>query len=159
MRGTLSGELSFTRRADKAKANLMMELLALDLDAGTPGVREVDGWKLDCYILTADAPSYTSANRLLSVSIFAPDPIWRRETRYEGSSPRMRGTHGEDNVKDEGGGIIPAYAGNTVRRMKAVAARGDHPRVCGEHDRSMPIVTNPMGSSPRMRGTQQSGHD
>lgn len=115
----LSGELSFTRRADKAKANLMMELLALDLDAGTPGTWEVDGWKLDCYILTADAPSYTNANRLLTVSIFAPDPIWRRETRYEfmpasGTSSDMGGFDYEHD--------FPHDYGSTARGSKLEVA-------------------------------------
>ena len=32
-------------------------------------------------------------------------------------------------------GIIPAYAGNTVEVAFGVGDLGDHPRVCGEHDR------------------------
>ena len=33
---------------------------------------------------------------------------------YTGSSPRMRGTHGQFAVRVAIGGIIPAYAGNTT---------------------------------------------
>ena len=33
---------------------------------------------------------------------------------WKGSSPRMRGTRGDDTLARALGGIIPAYAGNTV---------------------------------------------
>lgn len=79
----LTGQLSFTFRADRAKANLLMELCALDIDDQTPGTWEVDGWKLDCYIAAATASSYGNRNRLLAVDLLAPDPVWRRETRFE----------------------------------------------------------------------------
>lgn len=79
----MSGSLSFTFRADRSKANMLMGLCACDLDAGTPGVWEVDGWKLECYLLAASAPSYSGRNRLFSVDILAPDPVWRHETRIE----------------------------------------------------------------------------
>ena len=50
-------------------------------------------------------------------------------------------------------GIIPAYAGNTMRSPLCCAPLQDHPRVCGEHafinGRRLPV----KGSSPRMRGT------
>ena len=49
-------------------------------------------------------------------------------------------------------GIIPAYAGSTRRRNVLQQKAGDHPRVCGEHNRVVaPGVASP-GSSPRMRG-------
>ena len=49
-------------------------------------------------------------------------------------------------------GIIPAYAGSTLRRQGPHQEQKDHPRVCGEH-LSQP-VWSPLvpGSSPRMRG-------
>ena len=67
------------------------------------------------------------------------DPIWRRETRYEGSSPRMRGTQGQaDRGRHE---------------------EMDHPRVCGEHSRYQTKKTAMAGSSPRMRGTPDEDAD
>ena len=72
-----------------------------------------------------------------------------------GSSPRMRGTPEENVVVLNNGGIIPAYAGNTLSIFPSNAFKRDHPRVCGEHE----VVTNyadaAKGSSPRMRGTQK----
>ena len=50
-----------------------------------------------------------------------------------GSSPRMRGTLQDIHTVDGVHGIIPAYAGNTRWMIPPVRARGDHPRVCGEH--------------------------
>ena len=53
--------------------------------------------------------------------------------RKWGSSPRMRGTPSYYAGLGHGGGIIPAYAGNTMS-LKNVSLRcWDHPRVCGEH--------------------------
>ena len=71
----------------------------------------------------------------------------------EGSSPRMRGTHDDNTNQQEGRGIIPAYAGNTMGRMVCRLRPGDHPRVCGEHPADCRRAPTPSGSSPRMRGT------
>ena len=49
-------------------------------------------------------------------------------------------------------GIIPAYAGSTLRvRVRGVRG-GDHPRVCGEHSMRSARRERTSGSSPRMRG-------
>ena len=70
-----------------------------------------------------------------------------------GSSPRMRGTRARGRWRAGHGGIIPAYAGNTCRRLRHIRLPWDHPRVCGEHH-DMKVATFPsQGSSPRMRGT------
>ena len=50
-----------------------------------------------------------------------------------GSSPRMRGAPCVHDGFAEPVGIIPAYAGSTLRCARAAARRRDHPRVCGEH--------------------------
>ena len=50
-----------------------------------------------------------------------------------GSSPRMRGTPGDEAGVDDSAGIIPAYAGNTAARRLPRRRLEDHPRVCGEH--------------------------
>ena len=72
----------------------------------------------------------------------------------QGSSPRMRGTLVGDRLANVDPGIIPAYAGNTRRSCPARSPTRDHPRVCGEHKGQAAIGPSPMGSSPRMRGTQ-----
>ena len=50
-----------------------------------------------------------------------------------GSSPRMRGAHGLVGFLLCLLGIIPAYAGSTVRNTVISYLDKDHPRVCGEH--------------------------
>ena len=71
-----------------------------------------------------------------------------------GSSPRMRGTRGLDETAEVLKGIIPAYAGNTIRSISSRSAGRDHPRVCGEHDSTDLRPLAATGSSPRMRGTR-----
>ena len=72
-----------------------------------------------------------------------------------GSSPRMRGTLVQSVDAERGDGIIPAYAGNTGTMFIVESAKGDHPRVCGEHlDLHIQAVES-AGSSPRMRGTRE----
>ena len=61
--------------------------------------------------------------------------FWSMVARsYEGSSPRMRGTHHADMDGRAITGIIPAYAGNTRHRLSGRDVPWDHPRVCGEHE-------------------------
>ena len=74
--------------------------------------------------------------------------------RDEGSSPRMRGTHGRHIQNRKLAGIIPAYAGNTHASVTGERAKRDHPRVCGEHACGRAHVQFVQGSSPRMRGTR-----
>ena len=54
-------------------------------------------------------------------------------------------------------GIIPAYAGNTAWSIAWPISLRDHPRVCGEHGTKCWKPRTPPGSSPRMRGTRESG--
>jgi len=56
-----------------------------------------------------------------------------------------------------GGGITPAYAGNTITHLTINHIRRDHPRVCGEHTRRLHTMTLCAGSPPRMRGTRYGG--
>ena len=72
-----------------------------------------------------------------------------------GSSPRMRGTLTIELVDGKAGGIIPAYAGNTLSLISPRPCCRDHPRVCGEHPASLECMEKFTGSSPRMRGTPQ----
>ena len=57
------------------------------------------------------------------------------KSHSKGSSPRMRGTRRLARHQQRMVGIIPAYAGNTVRPHVARKRAWDHPRVCGEHTR------------------------
>ena len=72
-----------------------------------------------------------------------------------GSSPRVRGTLRA--VHDDGAAhrFIPACAGNTSCPSVTRAAKSVHPRVCGEHLFAGTESEAAVGSSPRVRGTQQ----
>ncbi len=76
------------------------------------------------------------------------------ENRTAGSSPRVRGTLVEPTLKLPNHGIIPACAGNTARGPCTTRPCRDHPRVCGEHEKSQPVFMVSLGSSPRVRGTR-----
>ena len=78
------------------------------------------------------------------------------EDGQPGSSPRMRGALRFRFLLFWRVGIIPAYAGSTLSGRSSCVARGDHPRVCGEHVSSKPQRKIPSGSSPRMRGAPRS---
>ena len=69
-----------------------------------------------------------------------------------GSSPRMRGAPHVAVEHQTRAGIIPAYAGSTHGDAEGVRAHGDHPRVCGEHEKRGGGDALHKGSSPRMRG-------
>ena len=58
-----------------------------------------------------------------------------------------------DDLNAGGGGIIPAYAGNTPQCDRGWNRARDHPRVCGEHSVRVVRRSAARGSSPRMRGT------
>ena len=73
--------------------------------------------------------------------------------RY-GSSPRMRGTLRRRSRAMEGSRFIPAYAGNTPAGDFRWIPSPVHPRVCGEHILAVMTFLKIIGSSPRMRGTQ-----
>ena len=64
----------------------------------------------------------------------------------------MRGALAVGVDADSARGIIPAYAGSTLRPGEMVSDARDHPRVCGEHVNRGQQCGQPGGSSPRMRG-------
>ena len=74
---------------------------------------------------------------------------------YQGSSPRMRGSHLDCRISNRRKGIIPAHAGLTASALRRSPAVRDHPRACGAHSRSPSTYRVPSGSSPRMRGSLQ----
>ena len=71
----------------------------------------------------------------------------------DGSSPRMRGTLGQQVADGGGTRFIPAHAGNTRSLTRERMIESVHPRACGEHTASAPSAQSEGGSSPRMRGT------
>ena len=72
----------------------------------------------------------------------------------QGSSPRMRGSHGDERFKDSSYGIIPAHAGLTLKYYWNASAFWDHPRACGAHQKAFRPAGRSGGSSPRMRGSR-----
>ena len=71
---------------------------------------------------------------------------------YAGSSPRMRGALEFYPVQERSLRIIPADAGSTAPMAFEYSASRDHPRGCGEHQRTDNSTGAAPGSSPRMRG-------
>ena len=92
-------------------------------------------------------------------------PAWAGNTKsyrvrcvnHDGSSPRGRGTHVVGDRWVCGARFIPAWAGNTATHILSFSLSPVHPRVGGEHSRTMARLTHWAGSSPRGRGTHQ-GH-
>ena len=74
-----------------------------------------------------------------------------------GSSPRVRGTHGNEHVHVDLVRFIPAGAGNTLWTGHDFRATAVHPRGCGEHSRTANATSSLYGSSPRVRGTRDPG--
>ena len=73
----------------------------------------------------------------------------------DGSSPPARGARHLPQMLREVPGIIPACAGSTHFGSLSLCRIGDHPRLRGEHFRSVPPSTNAGGSSPPARGARQ----
>ena len=119
------------------------EIIKLFAQGSSPRMRGTLAARIACQALDGIIPAY--AGNTCSSESFSrehrdhPRVCGEHESYIpdaddvRGSSPRMRGTrhHGKANAVDHG--IIPAYAGNTVRLSTAWPAAGDHPRVCGEH--------------------------
>ena len=84
----------------------------------------------------------------------APSPASTRET---GSSPRMRGSRRVYGVGAILEGIIPAHAGLTTGQKHKKKKEGDHPRACGAHVILSQSKMSSSGSSPRMRGSLDTG--
>ena len=72
-----------------------------------------------------------------------------------GSSPHTRGARHFIPGMDLNNGIIPAYAGSTIRRAACRCSKWDHPRIRGEHDLSRRLRLGATGSSPHTRGARR----
>ena len=71
-----------------------------------------------------------------------------------GSSPHTRGAREVANAGRKCAGIIPAYAGSTAVVDFSITARGDHPRIRGEHRAARSFRRRWRGSSPHTRGAR-----
>ncbi len=83
-------------------------------------------------------------------------PVRARLASTCGSSPRPRGTPGQDAQQPSHLRLIPAPAGNTARHSLNCALSAAHPRARGEHPATFVHADYPDGSSPRPRGTPDS---
>ena len=74
--------------------------------------------------------------------------------RHTGSSPLSRGIPHMPVAANPSDGIIPALAGNTIRRGVPNHSPRDHPRSRGEYPAVLPKLPGMLGSSPLSRGIQ-----
>ena len=77
-------------------------------------------------------------------SIFSPS---------SGSSPRLRGTESPVPYALRCSRFIPATAGNGPAANRVIGAIPVHPRDCGERSSPSSVLILMIGSSPRLRGT------
>ena len=64
----------------------------------------------------------------------------------------MRGKPAYGRKREVGGGLIPACAGKTIRRMRGIRGSGAHPRVCGENERCLLMELTSLGLIPACAG-------
>ena len=69
-----------------------------------------------------------------------------------GSPPRVRGKGRRTLLFSYSIGITPAFAGKSVHLMHERKPVRDHPRVCGEKQKTFSIGQCVTGSPPRVRG-------
>ena len=82
-------------------------------------------------------------------------PATIRLARWNGSSPRARGTRRVRNGGEMAPRFIPASAGNTSWQARGASALSVHPRERGEHRWAIRAEQVRPGSSPRARGTHR----
>ena len=75
-----------------------------------------------------------------------------------GSSPRVRGRHGDMVVLYPHEGLIPAGAGQTAATLIWMCPPWAHPRGCGADTCFLLNASCSVGSSPRVRGRQSPSH-
>ena len=80
----------------------------------------------------------------------------RAISALRGSSPHARGAQDSRGFTASQSGIIPACAGSTAEGGRAQRHHEDHPRMRGEHLRSISSCRSRVGSSPHARGAQDS---
>ena len=78
--------------------------------------------------------------------------IFFMSIRSAGSPPRMRGKGQPLYIVVSESGITPACAGKSPCPIVSSTTLQDHPRVCGEKQRTLAVQDEPQGSPPRVRG-------
>ena len=73
----------------------------------------------------------------------------------KGSPPRVRGKPSCVCAVLAALGITPACAGKTSTKKPGIVDKEDHPRVCGENNRSRNQLGTIKGSPPRVRGKRR----
>ncbi len=107
----------------RMRGTLVLLSTAGELDGIIPAYAGNTNELVELVVLKGDHPRVCGEHR----------PVMGRAAHRRGSSPRMRGTRCGARERQDIGGIIPAYAGNTGVRFESAALGRDHPRVCGEH--------------------------
>ena len=74
-----------------------------------------------------------------------------------GSSPLARGTPSTRQFVAADERLIPARAGNTLKKPSRLQESSAHPRSRGEHFMTLPTLLTDPGSSPLARGTRGCG--
>ena len=72
-----------------------------------------------------------------------------------GSSPLARGTPSTRQFVAADERLIPARAGNTLKKPSRLQESSAHPRSRGEHFMTLPTLLTDPGSSPLARGTHR----
>ena len=76
-----------------------------------------------------------------------------------GSSPHTRGARELSRHLLFDAGIIPAYAGSTLRNAYKLMKLEDHPRIRGEHVYHTAAIFDQSGSSPHTRGARYAANE
>ena len=116
-------------------------------------------------MLWLEIPAYAGSTRTSATPTgTAPDhPRIRGEHKLTatveqlrgGSSPHTRGAQVRALPRHVQYGIIPAYAGSTPAGRFWCRRGRDHPRIRGEHAKTMPVTIRAFGSSPHTRGARR----
>ncbi len=136
-------------------------------DGSSPRVRgtedrEVDG-RLKIRFIPACAGNRKFANGDVSEGAVHPRVCGEQRCRngegiaWGGSSPRVRGTAADSFKARLESRFIPACAGNRGQGQAGQGLPTVHPRVCGEQGVAALMPSIKVGSSPRVRGTEQPG--
>ena len=78
--------------------------------------------------------------------------VGRKNGKTLGSPPPMRGKVGMAVFATLTAGITPAYAGKSSHSGISACDKQDHPRLCGEKNYYLKLISNGVGSPPPMRG-------
>ena len=121
------------------------ELFHTTINGSSPLTRGTRLWTTFSWILFSVHPRLRG--ELIVAKLFSREKV--------GSSPLTRGTLLFIPLGGFFSRFIPAYAGNSARRLRRRTLRPVHPRLRGELQPSPKIMLDIFGSSPLTRGTLQ----